>query len=61
VRAYSPALLRKFDRLTAKLSSRDQMARIEARMDITGFIALHGRAVCNEMFEVLQRRDRRRK
>lgn len=50
-----------FDLLTAKLSSRDQLTRISARMDIKTFVAEHGEDKCNAMFEVLKKRDARKK
>ena len=59
--SYTQALLKRFDRLTNKLSSRDQLARIEARIDIKKFIEEHGEDVCDEMFLVLQKRDAKRK
>lgn len=54
---YTPSLLQKFDRLTNRLSSQNQLERIEARCDIKEFIAEHGKEVCDEMFAVLQKRD----
>lgn len=55
---YTPAMLAKFDLLTLKLSSRDQMTRINARLrDVPEFVEKHGREVCDAMFEELQRRD----
>ena len=58
---YTPALLRKFDRLTMKLSSRDQMERVDARLiGIPNFIKEHGKEVCDAMFEVLKKRDAKR-
>jgi hypothetical protein len=58
---YSPELLRKFDILTLRMSSLDQMTRINARLDVRAFQAKHGKEVCDAMFEELQRRDRKKK
>lgn len=58
--AYTPALLAQFDRLTNKLSSRDQMKRIEARCAVNAFVKEHGEEVCDAMFERLKRRDAKR-
>lgn len=59
---YTPALLRKFDRLTAKLSSPRQMDRIDARVvEVPAFVEKHGKDVCDAMFEELQRRDAKKK
>ena len=58
--SYTPELLTQFDSLTQKLSSRNQIARIEARLDIKQFVATHGEDVCDEMFVVLKRRDEKR-
>jgi hypothetical protein len=56
---YTTAELKQFDRLTNKLSSQDQMARINARVDIKKFIEEHGKEKCDAMFDVLKRRDAR--
>ena len=58
--SYTPALLKQFDRLTMKLSSRDQLKRIEARCDLAKFEQEHGKEVCNAMFEVLRKRAAKR-
>lgn len=55
---YTAAELKQFDRLTMKLSSRDQLARIEARMAIKRYIEEHGKEKCDAMFAVLKRRDK---
>jgi hypothetical protein len=55
--AYTKALLKAFDRLTMKLSSSNQMDRIEARLYLAEFEKVHGNAICKEMYEVLKRRD----
>jgi len=55
---YTKEELSEFDRLTARLSSRDQMTRLNARLrDVPRFVAKHGQAKCNAMFAELQRRD----
>lgn len=56
---YTPALLKQFDRLTNKLSSLNQVKRIEARFAINKFIEKHGESVCDEMYEVLKKRDKK--
>jgi hypothetical protein len=58
--SYTRSMLDRFDRLTNKLSSLRQMDRIEARCDIAKFEKEHGTDVCNEMFAVLTKRDRRK-
>ena len=57
---YTDAELRRFDLLTLKLSSPNQLHRIEARMTIKKYIEEHGKEKCDAMFEVLKRRDRKR-
>lgn len=54
---YTPEMLQEFDRLTRKLSSRDQLQRIEGRTAMPKFIELHGKDVCDAMFAELQKRD----
>jgi len=56
---YSRALLKRFDLLTNKLSSPDQLERISARMKIKEFVETHGKPICDEMFAVLKKRDAR--
>lgn len=60
-KTYTEAELKQFDRLTMKLSSPRQMDRIDARLDIVKFEAEHGKEKCQAMFEVLQRRDRKKR
>ena len=55
---YTRTLLAEFDLLTLRLSSRNQLVRITARLRIPEFIKEHGQEVCDAMFEELQRRDR---
>lgn len=54
---YTQNELRRFDLLTAKLSSLDQMVRINARFDVSAFIKEHGEEKCDAMFAVLKKRD----
>lgn len=54
---YTRKELREFDNLTARLSSRDQLKRIAARLALPGFIEQHGKETCAAMFEELLRRD----
>lgn len=57
---YTEAMLAKFDRLTNRMSSRDQMTRIRARLEVDAFVKEHGKDVCDAMFERLKRRDGKR-
>lgn len=57
---YTDAELRRFDRITKKLSSIYQMDRILARFEIDRFVKKHGLAKCKVMFVVLKKRDRAR-
>ena len=57
---YTNELLRKFDRLTLRLSSPNQMERINARLDAAEFEKEHGKETCQAMFEELKRRDARK-
>jgi hypothetical protein len=53
--------LRRFDRLTLKMSSRNQVTRIDARIAVSEFEKEHGHEKCKAMFEFLRERDRRKK
>lgn len=55
--SYTPELLDEFDRITKRLSSQNQMERINARFEVGEFEDKHGREVCLEMFAELKRRD----
>lgn len=55
--AYTAKELKEFDRITDELSSRDQMARISARIAIKKFVEAHGKEKCDAMFEELKKRD----
>lgn len=57
---YTPAMLRRFDLLTERMSSPNQMVRITARLDTEAFQKKHGKEICDEMFTVLRKRDRKR-
>jgi hypothetical protein len=54
---YTAEELRRFDHLTLRLSSRDQVTRIEARFDVKRFQQEHGKEKCDAMFAVLKARD----
>lgn len=54
---YTKDELDEFDLLTAKLSSQNQMDRIEARLDCRQFLGRHGREKCDAMFAELTARD----
>jgi hypothetical protein len=56
---YSKKLLAEFDRLTSRLSSLNQLERIEARLEMPRFVEKHGKEVCDAMFAVLTKRDNR--
>lgn len=58
---YTLAELKAFDRLTIKLSSRNQLHRIEARMKIRQLEETEGKEKLNAMFAVLKQRDAKRK
>jgi hypothetical protein len=57
---YTAAELKAFDRLTQRLSDRDQMKRISARLYMPAFIEKHGKEKCDAMFEALKHRDAKR-
>ena len=57
---YTRSQLRRFDALTSKLSSLNNLTRIKARIDLKAFIADVGMDTCNAMFEVLKKRDARK-
>jgi hypothetical protein len=59
--AFTSAELKRFDRLTMKLSSLRQMDRITARLDLSAFEKEHGTEKCRAMFEELKRRDAKAK
>jgi hypothetical protein len=52
--------MRTFNRLTLAVCSRNQMARINARLDLTKFYRENGPTVCDAMMEELRRRDEKR-
>ena len=54
---YTEEELKEFDRLTMRQSSPDQVTRIEARLDMSNFVAKHGKEKCNDMFAALEERD----
>jgi hypothetical protein len=45
--------LKEFDALTWRMGSRDQVARISARMDMNKFVKTHGKEKCDAMWAVL--------
>lgn len=57
---YTKEELAEFNRLTNKLSSLNQMHRIEARLDMPKFVEKHGKEKCDAMFVELQRKDANR-
>jgi hypothetical protein len=58
---WTAAELKRFDRLTMKLSSPRQMDRINARLKIMKLEKDVGEATLQAMFAVLESRDKRRK
>lgn len=50
---YTETELQQFDLLTLRTSSRDQVTRIAARMELKRFIEQHGKAKCDAMFAKL--------
>ena len=54
---WTPEELREFDDLTMKLSSKRQMDRIEARLDLPKFMERVGKEKCDAMFAYLMKRD----
>jgi hypothetical protein len=57
LRGYTAAELRQFDRLTEQLSSRNQLDRIHARLELPKFIKKYGKEKCDTMFAALKLRD----
>lgn len=47
--------LKTFDRLIDRTSSRDQLTRINARLEMTTFVNEHGRDKCDAMFAELEK------
>lgn len=46
--------LQEFDRLVDMVSSRNNLHRIEGRIDMNKFVQLHGKEKCDAMFEELE-------
>lgn len=55
---WTPEDLKEFDRLTHRVSSRDQVTRIEAGLDLSAFVTQHGQAKCEAMFAHLTRNEK---
>jgi hypothetical protein len=55
---YTKAELRRFDRVTMRLSSRDQLERISARMEIKRVVEELGKEKCDAMYAALKQRDK---
>lgn len=53
-RMWTKAEITEFDKLVDAVSSRDQVKRIEARMDMSSFVAKHGKEKCDAMFAHLE-------
>lgn len=54
---WGKAELTEFDRLTHEKSSHDQVVRIAGRMDMSKFVAVHGKEKCDSMWAFLVTRD----
>jgi hypothetical protein len=55
---YTPEEFAKFDRLTRNTSSQNGAIRVMSRIDLSGFIKEHGKEKCDEMWEVIKKRDK---
>ncbi|ELQ8317587.1 TPA: hypothetical protein L6A34_31420 [Pseudomonas aeruginosa] len=53
-RMWTKTEITEFDKLVDAVSSRDQVKRIEARMDMSSFVAKHGKEKCDAMFAHLE-------
>ena len=51
---WSQETIREFDMLVDKVSSPNQLARIEARLAMPKFVAQHGKELCDAMFAALE-------
>lgn len=51
---WTKAEITEFDKLVDSVSSRDQLTRINARIDMDAFIAKHGKGKCDAMFAHLE-------
>lgn len=58
--SYTQAMLRAFDDLTQRESGPNGHDRVLARLELRKFVDTHGKAVCDEMFAVLQKQDKKR-
>lgn len=56
--AWAPEDLSAFEKLVDNTSSRDQLTRISARLDMQKFIEQHGKEKCDVMFAELTKNDR---
>ena len=45
--------LAEFDRITADASDRNQVARISGRLELSKFIAKHGKEKCDAMYQAI--------
>ena len=50
---FKRAELKLFDRLSTLASDQDQMTRIRARLELTRFVAAHGKEKCEAMWDEL--------
>lgn len=55
--AWTPEELKAFERLVDEASSRDQVARIGARLDMAEFVKQHGKEKCDAMFAEITKND----
>ena len=52
--------LSQFDHVTMLMSSRDQLQRIQGRLEIKKLVEAFGKKKCDAMFAFLQARDKKR-
>jgi hypothetical protein len=57
-RRYTAAMMKEFDKLSMMACDLNQVRRIEGRMALQKYIEMHGKDVCEEMFRVLQEKDK---
>jgi len=57
----TPSQRKKFNALVDGVSSRDQMERIKARLNLNKFVMEHGKEACDEAFKAENARRKKRK
>lgn len=61
VRLLTPTQTEKFKALVEKTGSRDQMARISARLSLNKFVLEHGEDVCKATFDAMKKKRKARR